>query len=390
MTQTRLTLGYVPLVDAAPLIIAHELGFAEQEGLVFDLRAESSWATLRDLLALGQIEAAQMLAPIPIAMALGLGGLPTRLDVLSVLSVNGNVTGVSRELAARIRAAGHDFAFNDAVAAGNALIAASGGRLRVGVPFPFSMHAELLYYWLGALGLRTPQELDVHTVPPPLMAEALAAGEIDAFSVGAPWGSIAVENGVGELLLPNSAIWAFAPEKVLTVRHGWAEDNPGLAIRLIRAVWRAGRWLQDRDNRLMATDILARPDYLNVPAEVMERALTGELILSPRGERRHVPHYLVFHDGAATFPWRSQASWIAQRLASRLGLDRVAADAAARQVFRTDLYRSARGGLSDEIPGASEKVEGAVEGRAAVPGQSGVVILHRDRFFDGMVFDPSP
>ncbi|ARE40365.1 Nitrate ABC transporter, nitrate-binding protein [Rhodovulum sp. P5] len=381
-----LQVGFIPLVDAAPLIVAREIGFDEEVGLRLSLRSAPSWATLRDMLVMGQVEAAHLLAPIPVAMALGLGGMATRLDVLSVLSVNGNVIGVSTPLADRMRAAGFGFDFTDARAAGQALIAACDTRPRIGVPFPFSMHAELLYHWLG---VRAPQDLDVRTVPPPLMADAMAAGEIDAFCVGAPWGSIAVETCVGSLLLPGTAIWAFAPEKVLAVRHDWAESEPGLARRLMRAVWRAGRWLGQADNLSTASEILARSEYVNVPAELIERALTGRVTISPRGELRRVPNFLVFHHGAASFPWKSQAAWIAARLAERNGLDRAQAMQTARGVFRTDLYRRNLGDLGAELPGASEKVEGSVQVPTPVASETGRLILQPDRFFDGHIFDPS-
>lgn len=188
MSGAPVSAGFIPLVDAAPLIVAREIGFAEEEGIDLTLSAAPSWSTLRDRLMLGQIEAAHMLFPMPVAAALGLGGIGARLDILMVLSLNGNSIGVSRRMATRMRAAGYEFDFADARRAGEALIAATEGRLRVGVPFPYSMHAELLYHWLGALGLRAPQDLDVHTVPPPLMAEAMAEDQIDAFCVGAPWG----------------------------------------------------------------------------------------------------------------------------------------------------------------------------------------------------------
>ena len=388
VSAAPLTAGYIPLVDAAPLVIAREIGFAEEEGLALCLRPAPSWATLRDLLALGQIEAAQLLAPIPIAMALGLSGMPTRLDALMVLSVNGDVIGVSRALAARMRAAGYRFDFADAAAAGRALIAASASRPRIGVPFPFSMHAELLYYWLGALGVSAPQAIEVRTVPPPLMAEAMAAGEIDAFCVGAPWGSVAVESGAGELLLPGCAIWKFAPEKVLAVRHDWAAAEPGLTGRLMRAVWRAGRWLGHEGNWMTASEILARPDYLNLPAEVIERSLSGRLVISPRGESRRVEGYLEFFRAAASFPWKSQAAWIAGRLAARTGLDRGPAVAAARDLFRTDLYRHNLAGVGAELPGASEKLEGAMAEARPASSASGKLILGPDNFFDGHIFDP--
>ncbi len=384
-----LTAGFIPLVDAAPLVVAHEFGFAEEEGLALDLRRAPSWSMLRDLLALGQIEAAHMLSPLPVAMALGLGGMATRIDALTVLSVNGDTVTVSRALAARLRAAGHDFAFTDAAAAGRALIGAAGGRLRIGVPFPFSMHAELLYYWLGALGLQAPQALDVRTVPPPLLAEAMAAGEIDAFCVGEPWGSIAVETGVGELLLPGKAIWAFAPEKVLAVRHEWAETEAELTGRLMRAVWRASRWLGDAGNLATVSDVLARPEYVNVSAEVIERALYGRPVISPEGTERTVPGFLEFFAGSATFPWRSQAAWIGARLAARTGLDRAEAIRAARETFRTDLYRRHLRAAGADLPGASEKLEGALAHPTAVASEAGKMILHPDSFFDGQIFDPA-
>ncbi len=388
MSAPALAVGFIPLVDAAPLIAAHEMGFAEAEGIALDLVRAPSWSSLRDMLVFGRVEAAHMLSPVPVAAALGLGGAPTPLSAVSVLSANGDVVGVSRDLAARMRGAGYTFDFTDAAAAGRALIDAAEGRLRIGVPFPFSMHAELLYYWLSALGLPAPQAVDIHTVPPPLMADAIRAGEIDAFCVGEPWGSIAVEEGVGELLLPGAAIWAFAPEKVLAVRSGWAEDEPLLLGRLIRAVWRAGRWLARPDSRVTAGELLARAEYLDVAAEVIDRALTGRITISARGDERHVPGFVHFHEGAATFPWRSQAAWIGTQLAARTGLDRAEAARRAREVFRSDLYRDALKDTGADLPGASEKIEGSIDAPTPVASESGRLFLPRDRFFDGRIFDP--
>ncbi len=385
---TRLAVGFIPLVDAAPLIVAEELGFAAEEGLAFDLIRAPSWSILRDMLALGTIEAAHMLAPVPVAIALGLGGVATRLDALSVLSVNGNVLGVSADLADRMRLLGYRFDFKDPVAAGRALIAAAPDQLRIGVPFPFSMHAELLYYWLAALGVRAPQGIDIHTVPPPLMAKAMAAGDIDAFWVGEPWGSVAVETGVGELLLPGTAIWAFAPDKVLAVRHDWTAAEPDLTGRLIRTLWRAGRWLDDKANHITAAEVLSRPAYLDLSSELIERSLSGRLVISGRGVERQATPFIAFHKGAAGFPWRSQAAWIGTQLAARNGLDPDAAAQAARRVFRSDLYRQALRGTGAALPGASEKVEGGISAVLAVASESGKLFLQPDQFFDGRVFDP--
>lgn len=382
-----LRLGYLPLVDAAPLILAQTLGFAEEEGLQFDLQAAPSWAQLRDMLTLGQVAAAHILSPVPVALALGLARGPAQLEALSVLNLNGNVIGVSNALAQKMQAAGYAFDFKDASAAGRALLVAQQ-RLVIGVPFAFSMHVELVQYWLSALGA-DPARLEIRTVPPPRMAEALAAGEIDAFCVGEPWGSIAVESRAGSLLLPGRAIWAGAPEKVLATRAGWAEAEPGLAGGLLRAVWRAGRWLGLPENHGVASEILASPRWLSVAPEVIERAFSGRMVIGPDGTERQTPGFAAFHDGAASFPWRSQAAWIGVQMATRAGIDVHHAAKAAAATFRSDLYRLHLRDLGADLPGASEKLEGALAQPSAVAAERGTLILSEDRFFDARIFDPS-
>lgn len=383
---TRLDVGFIPLVDAAPLICCYEMGFAQEEGLDLHLQAFPSWSSLRDTLCFGQLDAAHMLASVPVASALGLGGTSVELHALAVLSINGNVIGVSRDIADKMQ--GHDFGFNNARAAGEALIASKGDGLRVGVPFPFSMHAELVYYWLSALGLQAPQKLIVRTVPPSQMAAALEAGEIDAFCVGEPWGSQSVEVGVGKLLLPCSEIWSFAPEKVLAVRADWLEKHAETGHRLTRALWRAARWLAKPERAAIVPEILSQPLYLNLPAEVLEHALTGQFVISSEGELRETETFVEFFDGFANFPWRSQAEWIGSQLAARTGLDPVESAKAARATFRSDLYREALGGIAPNLPSASAKVEGAAPAPIAAGSVGASLILARNEFFDGHNFEP--
>jgi len=171
MSLDPLRLGFVPLLDMAPLAVAREMGFAAEEGIALELTRASSWSMLRDMLVFGQVEAAQMLAPVPIAMAMGLGGAAARLDILQVLSVNGDVIGLSQRLAARMRAAGYGFDFHDARAARAALIQAADGPPRIGIPFPFSPHPELVSYLLAGAAL----DHELITSPPPPLVEALAA-----------------------------------------------------------------------------------------------------------------------------------------------------------------------------------------------------------------------
>lgn len=389
MNLQRITCGFVPLVDCAPLVVARELGFAAEEGIDLVLEGQPSWSAIRDKLAFGDLDAAHMLSVLPITMSIGLGGLPMRIDALSVLSVNGDVIGISPKIADCIDSSNLPLAATAANEVGRALIVAAPDRLRVGVPFPFSMHAELLYYWLSALGLESPLDLDMRTVPPPQMADAVHSGDIDLFCVGEPWGSVAVDQGAAQIALSGSAIWQFAPEKVLAVRHDWAEAERATAVRLIRAVWRAARWLGEAENRLTVSDLLARPEYLGGSAERIDRALSGRIVLQAGGRSVHIPRFLEFFDCAATFPWRSQAAWVAERWAARTGADREESVALGKASFRSDLYRLALQEIGADLPGASEKVEGALTERTEVASAKGEMFLGPDRFFDGQIFDPA-
>ena len=389
MSAAHLSVAFIPLVDAAPLIVASEMGFDREEGLSLNLKRCASWSSVRDMLVFGQVEAAHLLSPLPVAMSLGIGGMASSISALMVLSMNGNVIGVGNALAQRLADQGHDFDFADAEAAGKALVKAADTRLKIGVPFPFSMHAELLYYWLSASGLPAPQGVDVRTVPPPLMAEALAEGEIDAFCVGEPWGSKAVEQDYGSLLIPGCAIWSAAPEKVLAVRTDWAAAEPDLTARLLRAVWKANRWLGSGGMETTAAELLSHRDYLDLPAEMLDRALTGRMMIRPSGDIRVVDRFVQFYEGGTTFPWRSQARWIAHQLAGRLGMERKVAMERAGATFRTDLYRQILGEVGAVLPGASEKIEGGNAEDIAVASDTGRLILGRNQFFDRQIFDPA-
>ncbi|MGR3747386.1 ABC transporter substrate-binding protein [Paracoccus sp. (in: a-proteobacteria)] len=383
----RLRLGYIPLIDAAPLIVAHELGFAAEEGLTLDLVRLGAWAQSRDMLGAGLIDAAHMLVPMPIGQALGLGPRLPDFDLVMFLAHGGQAVAISAGIEQRLRAEGHGFDFSDARAAGLALRRAAPGRLRVGVPFTFSTQLELIRHWLTGCGFR-PDDLRLKTVPPPMMADALAADEIDAFCVGEPWASFAVERGIAALLLPGPAIWASPPEKGLVLRRDFAVTRPDQTGALMRAIWRAGRWLDEPDHRGTAAEILSRPDYLDLPAELAERGLTGRLLISTGGEVRSVPNFLAFNAGAASFPWKSLAALIARSIAVRHDL---APDAAMRRAmthFRTDLYRQHLRPAGASLPGASLRVEGMIEAERVVAAERGQMTLRADRFFDGFVFEP--
>ncbi|UWR21227.1 CmpA/NrtA family ABC transporter substrate-binding protein [Sulfitobacter sp. S190] len=375
MSDTVLNCGYVPLVDCAPLVIAKELGFASEEGLTLNLVRQPSWSALRDMLALGHLDAAHMLSPMAVAMSVGLGGLPARVDALMVLSVNGTVFGVSNALAAQMGAV----PFGDAGAVLAALAARGTQPIRVGVPFHHSMHRLLLSYWTSAAPDVRIEEI---TVPPPRMAQAVSDGTVDAFWVGEPWGSVAVQQDVAQLMMTGRDVWQFAPEKVLAARHEWVETHDGAARGLMRAVYRASAWLDLHENKPLAVEILARSEHLSMSPEFIDPALSGEITAQHNAAPQVIGRFLQFHRHAASFPWRSQAAWIA----SRLGADASGVQS-AKACFRADLYRQNLGAIGVDLPAASEKIEGALRYETAVASTRGHMILAQDAFFDGRTFD---
>lgn len=388
MSLQQLRLGFVPLTDAAPLIVARELGFALEEGLDLELVRLQSWAQSRDMLGLGAIDAAHMLVPLPIAQTLGLGPDLPAFDLVMVLSLGGQAIVVNTQLARKMRDLGHGFDFTDPLAARAVLEAASPGALRFGVPYLFSTHAELVHRWLA--GTQLAQRLSVHTVPPPQMSKALSSGEVDAFCVGEPWASFAIEAGAGVMLLPARSIWASPPEKGLVLRRDFAENRPTQTGAMMRAIWRACRWLDAPGTRATAAEIISRPEYLNLPPELAERGLMGRLHINAEGDLRNCPDFLQFHNGAATFPWRSLAALFAQRMAVAHGLDIATAQDMAAGCFRTDLYRAHLRSAGADLPGASARIEGAMRHPTAVASEKGQMILAPDAFFDGQTLDWPP
>lgn len=371
MNKTQIRCGYLPLVDSAPLVIAQEIGFAAEEGLDLQLMRQPSWSALRDRLIFEQVEFAHMLSPMPVAISLGIGGVQTAIDALMVMSVNGNVIGVSDPLARRLaQTADWMPATNDPRLLSQAVLGAQDRPLRVGVPFALSMHRLLLEYWLRADPSYRPNAVEIITVPPPQMASAVRDNLVDMFCVGEPWGTVATQQSGASLVMPTSSIWQFAPEKVLGVRRSWAVDHADLCQAMIRAIYKAGQWLDEASNTPLAIEILARSDHLDLPEDAIEPALSGDL----PGRR------VVFHDRAANFPWQSQAQWIAGQLGAP-------DSAAASSVFRSDMFRSALEPMGVDLPSASHKTEGALTSKTRIESTKGRMIAGPDLFFDGQKFD---
>jgi len=391
MTE-RLTIGFLPLVDACLPILAHEHGFAEDEGLELSFVRDVSWATVLDRLLYGHSDAAHMLAPLAIATTLGRGRPAQKLAAPFVLGLNGNAITVSNAVAEALGCEG-ELGGPSKLGARLKDVASqrkSDGRpLRFGVVHRYSSHNYMLRYWLSGVGIQPDEDVEIVTIAPPFSADALKAGEIDGSCVGEPWNSIAVEQGAGQIVLTTSQIWRRGVEKVLALREERLEEIRPSIEGLIRAMRRAGEHFVDRDNWDTNAAILARPEYCDASHQLVRRAISDRLVLTPGGPARDYPDFMFQYHEAANFPWVSQAEWLYSQLVRWDGLayDRDEAAAAAR-VFRPGVYRSALEGQDDPLPTSSSKVEGSVSEALLASTQNGTILLENNTFFDGKSFDP--
>jgi ABC-type nitrate/sulfonate/bicarbonate transport system substrate-binding protein len=392
MSET-LTVGFLPLVDAALPILAQVHGFAEDEGVTLSFVRDMSWATVLDRLLYGHSDAAHMIAPLAIATALGINRPARPLAVPFVLGLNGNAITLANDLALAVQP---DYALGDPRVVGEHLAAiardraAKGRPIRFGVVHRYSSHNYMLRYWLAECGIVPDRDVEIITVAPPFAADALADGEVDGICVGEPWNSVAVEQGAGRIVLATAQIWRRGVEKVLAVQESRLADKRDAVERLIRAMRRAGRHFIDPANFEANAEILARPEYLAGDARIILRAISDRLLIAQGGEPVHFPDFMFQHREAANFPWVSQAQWLYTQLVRWQGGTVNTADAAiAARVFRPDIYRSALAGRDSPLPGASAKVEGAIDGSLPVGSVQGRLTLSNDSFFDGRQFDPN-
>lgn len=333
--------GFVPLVDAAPLIAAAEFGFAKAEGITLELVRQTSWASLRDHLNLGHLDCAQALAPLPIAAVLGVGQVRSRIAVPFVLSRGGNAITLSKALAEEIRKANGGENPAGARAWGRALAIALRQRrdpLTLAMVYPFSGHNFEIRYWLAAAGIHPDRDLRLIAIPPPLMVESMRAGQIDGFCVGAPWNSIAAIEGVGEIVATKSEIFPHGIEKVLAMARTSLDDEAATRA-LIRALAGAAEWCDRPENHATLAATLAEPKYLGTDPELTANVLAGSLPMSGVGLDAD---YLYFHRHDANRPRRADALWIYAQMV-RWGQipERPDFETAAVRVFRPDIYAQA-------------------------------------------------
>jgi two-component system, oxyanion-binding sensor len=359
--------GFIPLTDCAPLVVAKELGFDAAHGIELHLQKEVSWANIRDKAEAGLLDCAIMLAPMPLASTLGLGGRPPVAMIAAMAtSLNGNAITVSTSLYDEMLATDKISAEKGGMAAAESLRRVIERRRKMGLEpltfgmvYPFSSHNYDLRYWLAVGGIDPDNDVNLVVVPPPLIASSLKAGRIDGFCVGEPWNSVAVEEGSGIIVATKSELWARSPEKVLGLRNTFAAENPALLQSLIAALTRACGWLDVPENRDQAASILSRPEYVGISRGTLLPALSNTLERSNRRPTASNTDIVIFSKDGANFPWVSHATWILTQMI-RWGQVRTPFDiaAVARTVYRPDLFRSAIEHLDIAAPDRDSKAEG--------------------------------
>lgn len=371
---TRLKIGFIPLADAAALIVAVDKGFAAEEGLEIELVREVSWSNVRDKLNIGLFDAAHLLAPVAIASSLGLGHVKVPVVVPFNLALNGNAITVSPTLFAALSEA-CDGDLGRPIVSARALARVVAARkstglepLNFGMTFPYSNHNYQLRFWMAAGGVDPDNDVRLVVLPPPYMVDSLAEGHVDSFCVGAPWNSVAVDRGIGHILHFGSDIVARAAEKVLAVRGDWADQHPDVVGRLVRAHDRAARFVADAANRAEVAKVLAAVNRVDVAPEVILRTLDGRLRVAPDGATRASDRYLLIGRNGAARPDPVQAAWVYAQMV-RWGQAPFSAEllAAAKNVYRSDLYDAAIGASTDVPAGEAGDGIGAFAGPDFAP-----------------------
>lgn len=372
LEKEELKLGFIKLTDMAPLAIAYEKHFFEDEGLFVTLEPQANWKVLLDRVITGELDGAHMLAGQPLGATIGFG---TQAHIITAYSMdlNGNGITVSNEVWEMMKAGlpkGPDGKPKHPIEAKYLKpvvekFKQQGKSFNMGMVFPVSTHNYELRYWLASGGLNpgfySPSNITgqlqadvlLSVTPPPQMPATLEAGTISGYCVGEPWNQQAVIKGIGVPVITDYEIWKDNPEKVFGVTAEWAEKNPNTHLALVKALIRAGQWLDENNNanRKDAVKILAKSEYVGADPEVIANSMTGTFEYE-KGDKRSVPDFNVFYRYYATYPYYSDAVWYLSQMRRWGQIPEGKPDnwyaETAKKVYRPDIYLKAARMLVEE------------------------------------------
>ena len=360
----ELKFGFIKLTDMAPLAIAYEKGYFEDEGLFVTLEPQANWKVLLDRVITGELSGAHMLAGQPLAATIGFG---TKAHIVTPISMdlNGNGITVSNEVWEMMKEhIPHEDGKPVHPIKADSLkpvveqFKDEGKPFNMGMVFPVSTHNYELRYWLASGGIHpgyySPTDVSgqimadalLSVTPPPQMPATLEAGTIHGYCVGEPWNQQAVFKGIGVPVITDYEIWKDNPEKVFGLTKAFTEENPNTTLAIVKAMIRAAKWLDENNNanRMEAVEILSRSEYVGADAEVIANSMTGTFEYE-KGDKRDVPDFNVFYRYFATYPYYSDAVWYLTQMRRWGQIDEHKDDAwfdeVARSVYQPDIYLQA-------------------------------------------------
>ena len=355
LEQRVVRIGYLPLTDCAPIVVAAALGFDRKYGIEIQPSREASWAAVRDKLLGGALDAAQMLYGQAYGIELGIAGPRRAMAVLMTLNQNGQAITLGNTLRACGIRGGDDLA---------RYLTRTGEHPHFAHTYPTGTHALWLYYWLAAHGIDPLAAVRTSTVPPAAMVERLGRGHIDGYCAGEPWNARALATGVGFTLATSQSIWPEHPEKTLATTAEFVTRCPHTARALVMAILEACRYLDQPRNRAAAAALLASPACLALPAPLIVGRLNGEYF-DGLGHHWRDPHAVRFHDdGKVNYPYWSDAMWFMTQF-RRWGLLQREPDyfACAKRVNRIELYSEAASALGVATPATPLRSSRLLDGR---------------------------
>ncbi|MWB78607.1 nitrate ABC transporter substrate-binding protein [Pseudooceanicola sp. 216_PA32_1] len=372
LEKDQLTFGFIKLTDMAPLAVAYEQGFFDDEGLFVTLEAQANWKVLLDGVISGTLDGAHMLAGQPLAATIGYG---TEAHIVTPFSMdlNGNGITLSNEVWEMMKPGlptDADGKVAHPISASHLkpvieTFNSEGKPFNMGMVFPVSTHNYELRYWLAAGGINpgyySPEnvtgqigaEVFLSVTPPPQMPATLEAGTINGYCVGEPWNQQAVFKGIGVPVITDYELWKNNPEKVFGMTAAFTEENPNTTLAVTKALIRAAIWLDENDNanREEAVEILSRPEYVGADAEVIANSMTGTFEYE-KGDTREVPDFNVFFRYNATYPFYSDAVWYLTQMRRWGQIPEARPDSwfdeVAKSVYKPGIYLKAAQMLVDE------------------------------------------
>lgn len=361
--KPQLTLGFIKLTDMAPLAIAKELGYFEEEGLYVTLEAQSNWKNVLDRVIDAQIDGSHMLAGQPIAAGVGFGRQAELVTPFS-MDLNGNAITVSNDVWSQMKAnvskggdgkPAHPIKA-DALKPVVEAYKKQNKPFNLGVVFPVSTHNYQMRYWLASGGIhpgmyttdnvqgQVDADVLISVTPPPQMPATLEAGTIYGYCVGEPWNQQAVFKGIGVPVVTSYEIWKNNPEKVFVMTKKFVDENPNTVKALTKALIRAAKWLDTEGNREKAVGIISKSSYVGADSVVIANSMTGTFEFE-KGDKRSLPDFNVFYKYNATYPYYSDAIWFMTQMRrwGQIGEAKTNDWYAekAKQIYRPDIWLQA-------------------------------------------------